>query len=320
MRVLAFIFAFCLLSGVACSQPLRVALLLEHDQPSAWTDMLRKGLEKQNSSQVSTEVIIAPQGPEQRNIFKQAAASHDLVIVASDSLHEALRDNAANFRRVMFGSIDAGIRAPNIMSVTFADEQAAFLAGAAAALLAPNGAVPVIGWLSGDDTPAMRSLFNGYSEGATLARPGTRIIQAVVGSFTDSAQAAKKAAWLVDSGARVIALAAGAGNPAAMAAAKAKGAAIIELDAASGAPTIGIIAKAADRAVEEIISAAASGKFRRKEIITYDLANHGVNFENGGQRWSPDVSRRVSELRNEIEKGAIRLHSLRQRTLCDCLD
>lgn len=319
MHALGAIFIFCFFCGAAWAQSLNVALLLEHDQASAWTDLLRQGLKNSESPEIRTEVIIAPPGPEQRKIFQDAAASHDLVLVASDSLHEALRDNAANFRRVMFGSIDAGIRAPNIMSVTFADEQASFLAGAAAAMLAKGEKDPVIGWLSGADTPAMRSLFNGYSEGALLARPGARIIQAVVGSFTDPVQAAKKAEWLLDAGAIVIGLAAGAGNPAALKAVEGRGAQAIELDAASGSPVIGIISKGADKAVQEIISSAASGNFRRKEIITYDLANRGVNFEKGGH-WSPDISRRMGELRSEIEKGAIRIHSLRQRTLCDCLD
>lgn len=322
MRIifLACIFSFC--AWPAWTEPLRVALLLEHDGASAYYDLLKKGLKAAEGPEIETEIIIMPEGSGQREQFRQAAASHDLVLVATDSLHEALRDNAANFRRVMFGSIDAGIRAPNIMSVTFADEQASFLAGACAAMLAANEKEPVIGWLSGRDTPAMRSLFNGYSEGALLARPGGRIIQAVVGSFQDPALAASKTEWLIDSGAKVIALAAGAGNQAALTVAQARGVPVIELDSPSGAPCAGVIAKAADRAVSEIVASAASGKFRRKEIITYNLANQGVNFIFNAKTASQgaDISRRMGELRKEIEQGNIRLRSLRQRTLCDCLD
>lgn len=319
MRIsVAVLFLFLFTGSGLCGEPLRVALLLEHDQQSAWTDLLRKGLRNATSPEVQTEVMILPPGPEQRDLFRKAAASHDLVLVASDNLHEALRDNAANYRSVKFGAIDAGIRAPNIMSVTFADEQASFLAGAAAASLASAEGEPVIGWLSGADTPAMRSLFNGYSEGALLARPGCRIIQAVVGSFADPALAARKTAWLIASGARIIALAAGAGNSAAMAEASAAGVPVIELDAPSGSPAFGVISKAADRAVEQIVASAASGHFGGKQIITYDLANRGVNFQ--AVSGNPEINRRTGELRKEIEKGAIRIHSLRQRTLCDCLD
>lgn len=319
----AFLLLLLLLPGSLCAEPLNVALLLEHDQPSAWTDLLRKGLARAASPDIKTEVIIASPGANQAGLFQQAAASHDLVLVASDNLHEVLRNNAANYRRVKFGAIDAGIRAPNIMSVTFADEQAAFLAGAAAAMLAAEKSPenPVVGWLSGADTPAMRSLFNGYSEGALLAKPGCRVIQAVVGSFTDPAAADSKAQWLLNSGASALALAAGAGNPAALAEARTRNVPVIELDGPSGAPAFGVIKKQADRAVAEIIQSAASGQFRGREIITYDLQNGGVDFDANlqGARIA-DLDRRLKELRREIGKGHIRLRSLRQRALCDCLD
>lgn len=312
-----------LLLWPAClsAEPLRVALLLEHDQPTAWTNLLRKGLDVK--ADIQADVIIAPPGEGQREAFREAAKSHDLVIVASDNLHEALRDNAANYRRVKFGAIDAGIRAPNIMSVTFADEQAAFLAGVAAAMLAAekNSENPVIGWLSGADTPAMRSLFNGYSEGALLARPGTRIIQAVAGSFTDAQSARAKAEWLLDSGASVLALASGMGNQAALAEAAKRHVPVIELDAPSGAPSVGTIAKAADKAVANIVNATVNGNFRGKEIETLTLANGGVNFKTGALLDNkPEIGRRLKELRHELMNDSIRLRSLRQRALCDCLD
>lgn len=320
---IALLLFLCLSAVGAEAAPLKVALLLEHSEPSAWTNLLRSGLAQAAKEYgIEPSVIVIPEGQGQREAFRAAAASHDVVIVASDGLHEALRDNAANFRRVMFGSIDAGIRAPNIMSVTFADEQAAFLAGACAAMLSAKDGTPIIGWLSGADTPAMRSLFNGYSEGAMLAKPGCRIIQAVVGSFTASAAAAQKMARLLDNGAKAIALAAGAANGQTREAALQRGAFVIELDA----PTpqgIGAIVKAADRAVLEIVGSAASGAFRGKEIIVYDLASKGVDFVPNPalfENTPPDIARRIRELRHELEAGAIKLRSLRQRTLCDCLD
>lgn len=311
--------------------PLKATLLLEHSQPSPWNNLLCQGLEKAaRDFGVTTNVVIAEPGPNQREIFREAARNSDLVLVASDNLHEILRDNAANFRRVMFGSIDAGIRAPNIMSITFADEQAAFLAGAAAAIATRakktrHAKDTAIGWLSGQDTPAMRSLFNGFSEGAKLTDPGIRVIQALVDSFTDPTAAAARAEWLANSGAGIIALAAGAGNPGAVAQLANRGLLKIDLDVLSGEPlTMAAITKAADRAVYEIVAAATS-KFRGKEIIVYDLANGGVNLaglENFARQnqVSPDLIRRVGELRRELEQGSIKLRSLRARTLCDCLD
>lgn len=317
-------------------RPLRAILMLEHEAPSPWNDLLLAGLERAaRDFGLETRIVIAPKGSDQAAALRQAAAQADLVIVASDGLHEALRDNAANFRGVKFGCIDAGVRAANIMSVTFADEQAAFLAGAAAALLTQSrlsgvNAEKVIGWLSGEDTPAMRSLFSGFAEGAQLAAPETRVIQAVVGSFTDGETAAAKADALLAAGADVLALAAGAGNPFALARLKAANAYLVGLDADQkdafpGHCLISIL-KRADKAVYEIAASAASPHFRGKKIVVYDLANGGVDVAGlpdflsaAGKEAPRDIARRVEELRREITSGAIRLNSLRARTLCDCL-
>lgn len=332
LTVLLFALFFC---APAYGDPFKATLILEHDGDSPWNALLKSGFEKgAKDFNLDAAVIVAPANSAQEDIFRNAAGASELVIVASDNLHEILRNNAANFRRVMFGAIDAGIRAPNIMSVTFADEQAAFLAGVAAAMLTTaknlSGINPdkTIGWLSGADTPAMRSLFNGYCEGARLVDPQIRIAQAVVGSFNDPELAAEKTAALVDAGADVIVLGAGAGNGAARDVAGAKRALVIDLDAAEPAPgSIATIAKALDKAVYEIVASAARGKFRGKEIIVYNLENKGVDlagldrFIHREPKGTPaEVYRRVNELRGELAKGSIRIKSLRARTLCDCLD
>ena len=142
--------------------PLRVALLLETPTgDNDWNDSLVDGLRQaERELGIKASVITAQPGQDEaalQEMFRNAAGNNDLVLVASNGLHEVLRNNAANFRRTMFGCIDAGIRAPNIMSVTFADEQAAYLAGAAAAMLARQTGMPgirgrkIIGWITGEE-------------------------------------------------------------------------------------------------------------------------------------------------------------------------
>lgn len=319
------------------TSPLRVTLLLEHDGGQPWTDMLRAGLAKaERDFPLRTKVLVAPPENDQQEIFRQAARESDLVLVASDRLHEILRNNAANFRKTMFGCIDAGVRAPNIMSVTFADEQAAYLAGAAAAMLTGRTGLPginqdkIVGWLSGEDTPALRSLFNGFSEGARVIDPEIRVINAVAGSFTDAGTAREEARRLLDQGADVLALAAGAGNEGALVEARERGIYIVGLDTDQARVLPGhvltSILKRADKAVYEIVAAASRGNFQGKKIITYDLGNDGVGITDphaftaaAGQSAPPDLERRLRELRSELLSGSIRLKSMRARTLCDCL-
>ena len=323
--------------NASAASPLRVTLLLEHDGGQPWTDLLRAGLAKaERDFPLRTKVLVAPPESDQQETFRQAARESDLVLVASDRLHEILRNNAANFRKTMFGCIDAGIRAPNIMSVTFADEQAAYLAGAAAAMLTGRTGLPginrdkTVGWLSGEDTPALRSLFSGFSGGAQLIDPEIRVINAVAGSFTDARAARGEARRLLAQGADVLALAAGAGNEGALAEARERGIYIVGLDTDQAQVLPGhvltSILKRADRAVYEIVADASRGNFQGKKIITYDLSNDGVGITDpraftaaAGQNAPPDLERRLKELRAELLSGSIRLKSLRARTLCDCL-
>ena len=323
--------------NASAASPLRVTLLLDQDGGKPRTEEQRAGLANaEREVPLRTKVLVAPPESDQQETFRQAARESDLVLVASDRLHEILRNNAANFRKTMFGCIDAGIRAPNIMSVTFADEQAAYLAGAAAAMLTGRTGLPginrdkTVGWLSGEDTPALRSLFSGFSGGAQLIDPEIRVINALAGSFTDAGTARREARRLLDQGADVLALAAGAGNEGALAEARERGIYIVGLDTDQAQVLPGhvltSILKRADRAVYEIVAAASRGNFQGKKIITYDLGNDGVGITDpraftaaAGQNAPPDLERRLKELRAELLSGSIRLKSLRARTLCDCL-
>ncbi len=319
---------------------LRVALLLENPPGDhGWNDALTAGLDRARVQLgVEAHVLVAPEDTPAalRDFFRNAAKIHDLVLIASDRLHETLRNNAADFRKTMFGCLDAGIRAPNIMSFTFADEQAAFLAGAAAAMLTAHNTLPginaekTIGWISGRDTPAMLSLLHGFTEGARAVDPETRVIHAVTGSFTDAAAGRAAAQSLLEQGADVLALACGAGNgPALEEIARRKAYAVgLDTDQAARAPghILTSILKYPDKALFDLVAAAAAGKFQGKEIRVRDLENGGVDIADitafraaVGKNVAPHMERRLRELRHEIVSGGIRLKSLRARTLCDCL-
>ena len=114
----------------------------------------------------------------------------------------------------------------------------------------------------------------------------------------------------------------------------------VEAAIAQGRPLVGVdkdqqflapklmltsIIKRADRAVFEIVKATAQGAFAGNEIITYDLANGGVDIvppqvwaRHAGVRLPAAIERRLGELRLELTRGGIRLPSLRDRTLCNC--
>lgn len=320
----------------ADAPPSTVCLLLESLTPDkGWHDQLRAGLARaEKEFGITTRVVAAPAGSDQQAVFRTEAARSSLVLVADDSLHEVLRNNAGNFRRVHFGCIDTGVRAANIMSVTFADEQAAFLAGAAAAMLTTSdsrGMNPqkTLGWLSGRETGPIVTMLNGFLEGARLIDPEMRIVHRSLESFEDSRLAQERCREILAEGADIVVLAAGSAGLAALDVLAEQQALAIGLadnqDALRPGQVLTSILKQGDRAVYEIVASHVQGKFRGGEILTYTLADRGTgitdfrSFACGeGNRLPPRLSSRLAELRREIERQAIRLPSLRQGTLCNC--
>lgn len=340
LACLALCLFLCLSSlPVHAAQPATagtVCLLLESLTPDkGWHDQLRAGLARaEKDFGITARVVAAPADSDQQAIFREEAARSDLVLVADDSLHEVLRNNAGNFRKVHFGCIDTGVRAANIMSVTFADEQAAFLAGAAAAMLTVSdsrGMNPqkTLGWLSGKETGPIVTMLNGFLEGARLIDPEIRIVHRSLDSFEDTQRALASCRELLAEGADIVVLAAGSAGLAALDVLAGQQALAIGMaedqDRLRPGQVLTSILKQGDRAVYEIVSSHVRGNFRGGEIVTYTLADKGVgitdlrSFAAGeGNKLPPRLASRLTELRRELERQAIRLPSLRQGTLCNC--
>lgn len=329
--LIALVFGLCAepLSDTLPKEP-HITLLLEDEGGSDWNRLLRKGLERASRDfPIHASVRVARKQSEEEALFRETAKHSDLTLVGTHHFHEILRDNAANFRKTHFGVIDAKVRGPNVTCINFRDEEAAFLAGAAAALfLQGSEKKGEIGWLSGEDVPAMRSMFHNFTEGAKLISPAIRVIHGVAGSFSDPEGCVREARRLLRENVQVIVLAGGSGNSAVLETLKENGCFVIGLDRDQKAlfprHVLLSIVKNADEAVYEIIADFVQGKFKGKEIKDYDLTNgvhltkpsESLGFSNAAVQ---KTERRVNELRHEIENHGIQIKSLRTRALCDCL-
>lgn len=333
--LLLFLFVWGVDTSLVAAAPLRVTLLLEDTEPAnPQAAAMRQGLEEAAKRfGIEAQVVAAPPHEDQTAVFRRAAASSDLVLLADARLHEVLRDNAANFRKVRFGCIDTGVRAPNIMSVTFADEQAAFLAGAAATLVARAGILPggrsgeAIGWLSGERTPMDDSMYAACLEGARLIFPEMRVIRREAGSFVDGDAAIRQVDALMDEGAQIIVVMARRADAAAVRRIAERGGYVIGESATPLLPerTLTSVVRRLDQAVFDIVAAAVEGRFAGGKILTRTLEDGGVVFvspEIFARRSALAVPARIlsrlEELRHELLSGGIQLQSHRLPTLCDC--
>src|SRR6266702_2662494 len=90
---------------------------------------------------------------------------------------------AHDFPKLRFTLIDSQIKAPNVMAVSFREEEGSFLIGVLAALASKTHK---IGFVGGMDVPLIRRFTCGYAQGVKYADPRATLIQNMVGTTADA--------------------------------------------------------------------------------------------------------------------------------------
>ena len=102
--------------------------------------------------------------------------------------------------------IDGVVEKANVASVTFAEQEAGYLAGYAAALQSKTGKV---GFIGGAKIPTVARFGIGFVQGAKAANKDIKVVYNYSGSFSDTNKGKTIAATMYDTGADVIFVAAG---------------------------------------------------------------------------------------------------------------
>lgn len=157
----------------------------------------------------------------------------------------------------------------NFTSAVFAEDQAGFVAGVLAALVATADGEEVIAGVYGlQVVPAVAKFRNGYEQGAQVIRPdwevGTNILGVYMDSFVDLAGGAQAANQFIGEGAYVIFGAGGQTGSAAIAEAASQGVYVIGVDQDEYFTTF---SAGETEGAENIISSA----MKRVDLAVYDL-------------------------------------------------
>ncbi len=147
---------------------------------------------------VSYDFRIADTAEDARNIMESIAAGgqHDLIVAIGAALSGAVTDAAGNYPNQRFGLIGGtpSLALDNVVSATFAQHEAAFLAGAIAAFLATgnvnrSGIVGVLGSVEEDQTVEglIAGFLHGLDHANTTYNLGVRLLPIdYVDSYNDS--------------------------------------------------------------------------------------------------------------------------------------
>ena len=212
-----------------------------------------------------------------------------------------------------------GLVADNTVSIFFAEQEAGFAAGVAAAVELQTGD---LGFVGGMETGPVKRFDAGFQQGVAYANEkyGTAVTlkdENIVysGSFTDKALGQQLAATMYDRGVKAIFAAAGGTGTGVITEAKTRdGAWVIGVDSdqyAEGVKPDGtsVILTSAVKKVEKasynMIQAELNGEFPGGQTLILDAANGGVGIPAENPNLSEETVKKVNEVLEAIKNGEI---------------
>ncbi len=256
------------------------------------------------------------------NLVAACEEGYDLIIGASSNIADYITEHAPNYPDIKFAVIDTTVDLENVESISFAQNQGSFLAGAAAALFTQKTDIPgvneehIIGWVGGMDIPVLHDFYVGYEQGAKYVDPDIQILQAFAGSWTDPLKGKELTLAQYEQGADIVMnVASGTGVGVLEAAAEADLYAIgVDLNQDNDQPghVLTSMVKRVDNACYLVIKSVVDGTFVGGSTQYLSLTEGGVSLtdfsvmkEALGDQFPQDIVDTCNDLAAKIISGEI---------------
>lgn len=133
-------------------------------------------------------------------LYEVSDQDWDIIIVGTYQMQEVLEKVALEYpdkKYIIFDSTVSYDKADysNVYSISFKQNEASYLAGALAAMIAADDSLPLsngqkmISVVAAMDIPVLNDFIVGYIQGATDVEPDTKVAVSYIGDFNDTAKA-----------------------------------------------------------------------------------------------------------------------------------
>ncbi|MGD9858412.1 MAG: BMP family protein [Planctomycetaceae bacterium] len=247
-----------------------------------------------------------------------AAEQGQLVVAAGFLLTEAIETVASQFPNRFFTLIDSAVDLPNVQSVVYRMQEAAFLGGVAAGLTTKTN---VLGFVGGERIPPVMRSEIGFRAGVSAVNADADVLVAYVDSFDDSETGKMLALEQFNKGADILYPVAGLsenGCYEAVAELKNLGeqwviASDVTQDHAAPGFELAVCRKGVDTAAYRAVQQVVQGNFEPgtndlglgTEPVGFDNPDIGVGFEDPNNRVAEDVREIVAEYQMRIVEGTL---------------
>ena len=217
------------------------------------------------------------------NLSTAARDGYDLVIGNGFLMGDAVAGAAERFPDTQFAIIDYPWEAlegkpQNAVGLVFAEQEAGYLAGVAAATVSETGVVSSVG---GQAVPAVVAFLAGFDAGAKATRPDARVLTAYSQDFVDQAKCKELALNQIARRSDVVFAAAGGCGLGALQAAEDRDVWGVGVDSDQsflGPHILTSATKKVDKAVYDTIESVIDARFPGGESVVFDIANGGVGY------------------------------------------
>ena len=289
----------------------------------SFNDAAYAGLDSaKRSLGIEFQTLETGEGADREAAMRQLAASgSQLVFGVGFLFSDDIRTLAREFPAVKFACVDYTVKPgetlpPNLMALTFKEEEGSFLVGALSGLLSRTGTV---GFVGGMEIPLIKKFEAGYRAGVAAVSPQARVIVKYAGStgsaFKDPTKGKELALAEYHQGADIIFHASGStGLGVFEAGRELKKLAIgVDSDQYDEAPGVVLtsMVKHVEVAVFNTIRDRQAGQFPGG-VHVFGLAEDGVGwvYDDRNRALVPDpVKAKVDSLRDEIVAGRITVPS-----------
>lgn len=240
------------------------------------------------------------------------------LIFAGPHMHDILADTAKQHPDQKYVMFDDELKAPNVMSIKYAQNEGSYLAGALAAIAATDkkdfplsSGDPKIAIVAGMDLPVIQDFIVGFKQGAATVVPNINVQVIFIGNFTDAQKAYDLTKAAVDSGANVVYNVAGPAGLGILKAAADTNKYAIGVDSNQNSlhpkNILASMLKNIGNSIYDTIGQAKSGTAKYGELEIYGLKNDGVGLVYNDAIVPADVKKRVDDAKDKVLKGEIKV-------------
>lgn len=213
--VLALMLALSMLAGAAMAEGdvLKVICLLNGTLgDKSFFDSAAAGIALINEQVENVEASYVEMGYDSSvwatTLADVSEGDYDIIIVGTYQLQDALQEIAPQYPDNKYIIFDSNVDysagdCDNVYSISFKQNEASYLAGALAAMMAEKEGKNTISAVGAMEIPVINDFIVGYIQGATDYNPDIKVITSYVGNFNDTAIAKELAEIQINSGSSV---------------------------------------------------------------------------------------------------------------------